>query len=231
MSEPKVIAAARAMLRGYYNCEPLPMLAEQLADALLAETQRCLREATAENEQLRAALADPTRDNSSRDDSKGPTCKDSLPVAQPAAPAEPEAKPEPFVWYDDDTGETWTTGAVQDGGAPDGLRPLYAAPIKQDVPATSFGNMEPVAYLYTYHGKVAWGDRLEFPGTRWQGPGYNHMPNNWRETPLYTAPPRREWVPLTEPEMHTLDWPNSWQYDEVRAFCESVEAKLREMNS
>lgn len=70
MSEPKVITAARAMLRGYYNCEPLPMLAEQLADALaewrpvgetpidgalLAETQRCLCEALAELERLRAA--------------------------------------------------------------------------------------------------------------------------------------------------------------------------------
>jgi len=70
MSEPNVIAAARAMLRGYYNCEPLPMLAEQLADALaewrpagetpidgalLAETQRCLCDALAEIERLRAA--------------------------------------------------------------------------------------------------------------------------------------------------------------------------------
>lgn len=175
MSEPKVITAARAMLRGYYNCEPLPMLAEQLADALaewrpagetpidaelLAETQRCLREAIAENERLRAALTE-------QDQLRG---------------------------------------------------------------ATEMID-EPVAYMYTYHGPEGWGDRLEFPGARWQGPGYNHMPNNWRETPLYVAPPRRKWVPLTEPEMHTLDWPHSWQYDDVRAFCESVEAKLREMNS
>jgi len=38
------------------------------------------------------------------------------------------AESEPFVWYDDDTGETYTPGAVKDGGCPDGLRPLYAAP-------------------------------------------------------------------------------------------------------
>lgn len=71
MSEPNVIAAARALLRGCYNCEPLPMLAEQLAEALaewrpvadetaidgalLAETQRCLCEALAENDRLQAA--------------------------------------------------------------------------------------------------------------------------------------------------------------------------------
>ena len=38
----------------------------------------------------------------------------------------------PFVWYDDNTGDTYTNEAVSDGAAPEGLRPLYDRPKPDD---------------------------------------------------------------------------------------------------
>ena len=38
----------------------------------------------------------------------------------------------PFIWYDDDTGDTYTNEAVSDGAAPEGLRPLYDRPNPDD---------------------------------------------------------------------------------------------------
>lgn len=32
---------------------------------------------------------------------------------------------DPYIWYDDMTGDTYTSAAVQDGTAPEGIRPLY----------------------------------------------------------------------------------------------------------
>ena len=49
--------------------------------------------------------------------------------------------------------------------------------------------------------------------------------------PLYTAPPRREWVGLTEEEIKELcaanGWDSSWQ---SMLFARAIEAKLREKN-
>ena len=54
--------------------------------------------------------------------------------------------------------------------------------------------------------------------------------------PLYTAPPKREWVGLTEPELHEINptWPapgQHWDYEDVLAFARAVEAKLKEKNT
>lgn len=38
----------------------------------------------------------------------------------------------PFLWYDDDTGDTYTNEAVSEGAAPEGLRPLYDRPKPDD---------------------------------------------------------------------------------------------------
>lgn len=43
-----------------------------------------------------------------------------------AALAEQDA--EPYLWYADDTGDTWTPDAVAGGWAPTDLRPLYTHP-------------------------------------------------------------------------------------------------------
>ena len=55
-------------------------------------------------------------------------------------------------------------------------------------------------------------------------------------TPLYTAPPKREWVGLTEPELHEINptWPapgQQWDYEDVLAFARAIEAKLKEKNT
>lgn len=34
---------------------------------------------------------------------------------------------------------------------------------------------------------------------------------------------RREMKPLTDPQIHELDWPKTWNYDDVRDFVISVE--------
>ena len=47
--------------------------------------------------------------------------------------------------------------------------------------------------------------------------------------PLYTAPPKREWVGLTDQEIHEIDG-----YEEDRKmyrFARAIEAKLKEKNT
>jgi len=48
--------------------------------------------------------------------------------------------------------------------------------------------------------------------------------------------PTREWVGLTEPELHEINptWPapdKQWNYDDVLAFVRAIEAKLKEKNA
>ena len=38
----------------------------------------------------------------------------------------------PYIWYEDDTGDTYTNEAVSEGAAPEGLRPLYDRPKPDD---------------------------------------------------------------------------------------------------
>ena len=50
-------------------------------------------------------------------------------------------------------------------------------------------------------------------------------------TPIYTAPPKREWVGLTSEEItklkHLMDHKSQWSYIE---FADAIEAKLKEKN-
>ena len=51
-------------------------------------------------------------------------------------------------------------------------------------------------------------------------------------TPLYTAPPKRKWVGLTDDELKALC--HEWQIiygGYVRPFAETIEAKLKEKNT
>ena len=53
---------------------------------------------------------------------------------------------------------------------------------------------------------------------------------------LYTTPPKREWVGLTEPELHEINptWPapnEHWKYQDVLEFVRAIEAKLKEKNT
>jgi len=47
--------------------------------------------------------------------------------------------------------------------------------------------------------------------------------------PLYTAPPRREWVGLTDEEINAIEFPQSGTAT-MRDFVRIIEAKLREKN-
>ena len=48
--------------------------------------------------------------------------------------------------------------------------------------------------------------------------------------PLYTAPPKREWVGLTHPQIHELDWPDGVSFEDILLFVRAIEAKLKEKN-
>jgi len=56
---------------------------------------------------------------------------------------------------------------------------------------------------------------------------------NWVE-PLYTAPPKREWVGLTDEEKSDL-WCEStgrdWVNEDTHVFADAIEAKLKEKNN
>jgi hypothetical protein len=79
---------------------------------------------------------------------------------------------------------------------------------------------EPVAWRYkisppfwTYSEKYP---NKEFAGDAW---------DKWQVTPLYAAPPKKQWVGLTDDEIeHIAD--SEWE----EAFVRMIEAKLREKN-
>ena len=62
------------------------------------------------------------------------------------------------------------------------------------------------------------------------GCGYTNINENW--TPVYTAPPKKEWVGLTDEEInsvrHNRDWTAAWT---DTTFARAIEAKLREKNN
>ena len=52
----------------------------------------------------------------------------------------------------------------------------------------------------------------------------------WPVTPLYTAPPQREWVGLTDEEIEDLYF-DRFSMGELDAFARAIEAKLKEKNT
>ena len=89
--------------------------------------------------------------------------------------------------------------------------PLYTAP-----PALAQPEQEPVAWVY--NGILHEFDPSEFATSE--------------VTPLYIAPPKREWVGLTDDELKSLC--DEWQIiygGYVRPFAETIEAKLKEKNT
>lgn len=99
----------------------------------------------------------------------------------------------------------------------DALRTALAQP---DVPETAFGETEPVAWMHNFIDDVIIKNRPT-----------DITCNAGRWTALYTAPPQREWVGLTDDEVMSLlpgavRLPPGWA-DTVRA----IEAKLKEKNT
>ena len=61
-----------------------------------------------------------------------------------------------------------------------------------------------------------------------EGHLYNSTTHPERYAPLYTAPPKKEWVGLTKNEVETWELPVS---PTVYEFAQFVEAKLKEKNT
>jgi hypothetical protein len=78
---------------------------------------------------------------------------------------------------------------------------------------------EPVAFINVEKQKLEWAKL-----TSWHTPTIVNLP----KIPLYTAPPKKEWVGLTDQEIHEIDG-----YEEDRKmyrFARAIEAKLKEKN-
>ena len=58
----------------------------------------------------------------------------------------------------------------------------------------------------------------------------HRVPSEYYDTPLYTAPPKREWVGLTDEEIDGL-WKMAQMFRAHKHFYLLVEAKLKEKNT
>ena len=106
--------------------------------------------------------------------------------------------------------------------AQDALRTAIAEASKQDVQQEM--EQEPVAWQWLDTGTF----RKSLPSSA--------EPGAWN--PLYTTPPRREWVGLTEEELEMLELkhappvhPEFVKDDDWWEFARAIEAKLKEKNS
>jgi hypothetical protein len=71
---------------------------------------------------------------------------------------------------------------------------------------------EPVAYM-DYKGYIC-----------------NHTTNPERWTPLYTAPPQREWINLTNDEIRQCDESIEANHYSIYSYSRMLEAKIKEKN-
>jgi len=74
---------------------------------------------------------------------------------------------------------------------------------------------EPVAYINVEERKLEWVSPI-----KWETPTVVKMD----KVPLYTAPPQREWVGLTDEEINAA-------WDSNLSFARAIEAKLKEKNA
>jgi hypothetical protein len=78
---------------------------------------------------------------------------------------------------------------------------------------------EPVAFINVEKQKLEWAKL-----TSWHTPTIVNLP----KIPLYTAPPKKEWVGLTDEEIHDM---NGYEEDRrMYRFARAIEAKLKEKN-
>lgn len=84
---------------------------------------------------------------------------------------------------------------------------------------------KPVAYLY--HDTACAELANPLAGSTLLVLACDRKPNGRNETPLYTAPPKREWVGLTDEEEIELDEKYG---DDFNAYIDARDAKLKEKN-
>jgi hypothetical protein len=76
-----------------------------------------------------------------------------------------------------------------------------------------------VAFINVEKQKLEWAKL-----TSWHTPTIVNLP----KIPLYTAPPKKEWVGLTDEEIHDM---NGYEEDRrMYRFARAIEAKLKEKN-
>ena len=80
---------------------------------------------------------------------------------------------------------------------------------------------EPVAYINVEQRKLEWAKYVS-----WGTPTVVNLP----KIPLYTTPPQRKWVGLTDEEQRDIAYSdiNFWDWGEL---MDAVEAKLKEKNT
>ena len=103
---------------------------------------------------------------------------------------------------------------------------------KSDVPETAFGEIKPV--LYQVRGRPNWDTEPKWGEWKFCT---EPVANDYKKTPalhdweyqvrsLYTAPPQRPWVGLTDDEFDALEYRFA-RYE----LCRAIEAKLKEKNT
>jgi hypothetical protein len=101
------------------------------------------------------------------------------------------------------------------------IEALRARLAQPDVPETAFGETEPVAWMHNFIDDVIIKNRPT-----------DITCNAGRWTALYTAPPQREWVGLTDEEYEAMaeHYVTNCYFDTLE-YARAIEAKLKEKNS
>jgi hypothetical protein len=115
----------------------------------------------------------------------------------------------PIAWYDP------TNGAV----STDKDSPLFT-PLGQVLPLYTNQKQEPVAYINVEQRKLEWAKYMS-----WDTPTVVNLP----KIPLYTIPPQRTWIGLTDEEQRELY--KKHEMDGWGHFYKAIEAKLKERNT
>ena len=110
-----------------------------------------------------------------------------------------------------------TTSAGKPNYCTPQVTPQVTPEVTGDVDETAKGEQEPVCFLR----ETSWSYEI----APWNDP---------RGFPVYSAPPKREWVGLTDEEIY--DYADKFLYQHesnygIRSFGKAVEAKLKEKNT
>jgi hypothetical protein len=152
-------------------------------------------------------------------------------------------KQEPVAWFTDDHREdksatTYSKRMAErwkEKGWP--VTPLYTSPVhasdisQERVDETGKERHEPVAWMMINPSHLSGSRSLHWEPQQW------HI--TWEAVPLYVAPPKREWVGLTD-EAVWLEYQQLWPFHpeeeptlakDIAKFARAIEAKLKEKNT
>jgi hypothetical protein len=110
-------------------------------------------------------------------------------------------------------GQVWPLYTKQEDGGwtPERIAGMARLKAQQD------NRLEPVAYINVEQRKLEWAKYMS-----WDTPTVVNLP----KIPLYTTPPQRTWVGLTNEELSQIEGTHLG-----RSFAKAIEAKLKEKNT